>query len=79
LELSDEVVAVAVGTDLRDHALGGPLADPGDGVEVVAGLSERGDDPVDLTVEPGDVRLEESTCSRNMPIMRASLVAEEAT
>jgi hypothetical protein len=37
-----------------DEAFGGPLADPGDGVEAVTGLCERGDDPVDRHVEFGD-------------------------
>ena len=43
-----------VDTDLGDDALGGPFADPGDGVEMVAGLNERGDHLVDAFVEFGD-------------------------
>jgi hypothetical protein len=46
-----------VGTDLGDGALGGPLADPGDGVEVVAGFNERGHHLVGSLVELGDGRL----------------------
>lgn len=42
-----------VDPELGDHGLGGPLADPGDGVEAVTGLGERGDDPVDRHVEFG--------------------------
>jgi hypothetical protein len=43
-----------VDPELGDDGLGGPPADPGDRVEAVTGLSERGDDPVDLRVEFGD-------------------------
>ena len=42
-----------VDPDLGDDALGGPPADPGDRVEAVTGLGERGDDPVDRHVEFG--------------------------
>ena len=41
-----------VDADLGDDRLGGPLADPGDGVELVTGLAERGlTHLVDLAVE----------------------------
>src|SRR4029453_9357109 len=43
-----------VDADLGNDGLGGPLADPGDGVEAVTGPGERGDDPVDPHVELGD-------------------------
>jgi hypothetical protein len=47
-----------VDPNLGDDALGGPLADPGDGVEAVTGRCERGDDPVDLGVQCGDGSLQ---------------------
>ena len=37
-----------------DHALGRPPADPGDDVQPVPSLRERGDHPVDVGVELGD-------------------------
>ena len=43
-----------VDPDLGDDALGGTPAHPGDRVQAITGLSERGDDPVDRRVEFGD-------------------------
>src|SRR4029450_11159010 len=43
-----------VDADLGDDALGGALADPGDGVQPVTGHRERGDPLVDAAVQSGD-------------------------
>jgi hypothetical protein len=43
-----------VGADLGDDHRGGPFADPGERIEVVAALSKRGHLAVDLGVEIGD-------------------------
>jgi hypothetical protein len=43
----------ALGKDLAEPSAA-PLADAGDGVEPITGLTERGDHPVDLDVEGGD-------------------------
>ncbi len=47
-----------VDTDLGDDTFGGPFPDPGNRVEPVAGLNERGHHPVDFTVEFRDRGLE---------------------
>jgi hypothetical protein len=37
-----------------DHALGRPLAHPGNGVQPIPRLRERGEHPIDLRVELGE-------------------------
>ena len=65
---------------------GGPLPDPGDGVEVVTGLFERDAGlvgvrrrtGVDLVVEPGDGRFEVSDVVEAQPDQQGVVVAEPA-
>ena len=67
-----------VDADLGDDALGGPFADPGDRVEPVTGLAERGDHPVDLDVERGDRRFEVVDVVEDDPQHRGVMVPEPA-
>jgi len=60
-----------VGADLGDDRLRGPLSDAGDGVEVVAGFSERGHHLVDLGVEVGGGGLEVGVWSKTRRMSRA--------
>jgi hypothetical protein len=70
--------AAHVGADLRDDALGGPLADPGDGVQAIPGLSERGDHPVDLGVQRRDGTLKVLKVVQRQAHQQPVMVAEAA-
>ena len=73
-----------VDADLGDDALGGPFADPGDGVEAVTGLDER--EPISLVVatgrrlvvELGDGRFEVGGVVQAQPDQQGVVVAEPA-
>jgi hypothetical protein len=54
-----------------DDRLRGPLAHPGDGIQLVPGPSERGDHPVDLGVERGDGALQVLQVGKRQPTSRA--------
>ena len=67
-----------VDTDLGDDALGRALADTGDRVEPIAGFTERGDHPVDFTVEVGDRRFQVVDVIEDDPQHRGVMLPEPA-
>src|SRR5436305_880964 len=75
-----------VGADLGEDALGGPLADRGDGVEPVTGLGERdaglagvlGEQIVDALVQPRDRALQVGEVVQAEPDQQGVVVTEAA-
>jgi hypothetical protein len=65
--------------DLGNDRLGGPLADPSDGVEAITGLCERGDDPIDRRVQCGDGPLQLLDVVQGQPQQQGVMVTEPAS